>query len=226
MVLRANQGIALHAIDHREEGRLLAVEEILHDDLGARGAKRRVHHHVVAGVESGLDIYRDDDALARGESVRFDDDGRSLLLMYFLAASGSVKRCTLRVGMLYFLRRSLRKPLEPLSLAASLVGPKHGMSAAMRASAMPSTRAPGTDHDEADIVVLAEFNDGGVVGVLDVHDLNAVLDDDAGVAGRAEELATSGACLRRQHRVPAPAAADDEDVHPCRPDAATARDHR
>ena len=60
--------------------------------------------------------------------------------MYFLAASGSVKRSYFAVGMLYFLRRSLRKPLEPSSLAASLVGPKHGMSAAMRASAMPSTR--------------------------------------------------------------------------------------
>ena len=215
VVLRANQGDRLTAIDHREEGRLLAVEEILHDDLGARGAKRRVHHHVVDGVESGLDIHRDDDALARGESVRFDDDGRSLLLDVLLGRLGVGKALVLCGGDVVLLEEVLEETLGALEPGSVLgraeardVGSDEGIGDAVDEGRL------GTDHDEADIVVLAEFDDGCVVGFLDVHDLNAVLDDDAGVAGRAEELATSGALLEAPAQgVLAPAAADDEDVH-------------
>ena len=215
VVLRANQGDRLTATDHREEGRLLAVEEILHDDLGARGAKRRVHHHVVDGVKSGLDIHRDDDALARGESVRFDDDGRSLLLDVLLGRLGVGKALVLCGGDVVLLEEVLEETLGALEPGSVLgraeardVSSDEGIGDAVDEGRL------GTDHDEADIVVLAEFDDSGVVGVLDVHDLNVVLDDDAGVAGRAEELATSGALLEAPAQgVLAPAAADDEDVH-------------
>mmetsp|Transcript_868 Transcript_868/g.3627 ORF Transcript_868/g.3627 Transcript_868/m.3627 type:complete len:210 (+) Transcript_868:750-1379(+) len=76
----------------------------------------------------------------------FTTMGAPSFRMYALAASGSAKRSYFAVGMSYFRSRSLRKPLEPSSRAAALVGPKHGTFAAMSESASPSTKGASGPH--------------------------------------------------------------------------------
>ena len=215
VVLRADQGDRLTAADHREEGRLLAIQEILDDDFGARGAERRVDHHVVHGVQGGLYVHRDNDAFARGESIRLDDDGRTLFLYVGLGRLGVGEALVLGGGDVILSEEILEETLGALEPGGVLggseardVGSDEGVGDAVDEGRL------GTDHHEADVVVLAELDDSGVIGVLDVHDLNAVLDDDARVAGRAVELAAGGALLEAPAQgVLAPAAADDEDVH-------------
>mmetsp|Transcript_13285 Transcript_13285/g.32292 ORF Transcript_13285/g.32292 Transcript_13285/m.32292 type:complete len:274 (-) Transcript_13285:206-1027(-) len=72
--------------------------------------------------------------------------GAPCVVMYALAAAGSVKRAYLAVGMSYLASRSLRNPLDPSRRAAEAEGPKHGTPAAFRESASPSTRGASGPH--------------------------------------------------------------------------------
>ena len=115
--------------------------------------------------------------------------------------------------MLLARHRSLVKPLEPSSRAAALLGPNALMPAASRSSTMPAhQRRLRADHDEVDLVRLAERDHRRVVGDVERDALG--LARDAGVARRAIEPVGERACRDLPgQRVLAPAGAEEEDVH-------------
>ncbi len=88
--------------------------------------------------------------------------------------------------MLLARHRSLVKPLEPSSRAASLLGPNALMPGGREiVDHARHQRRLGTDHDEIDLVRFAERDDRGVVGDVQRHAFG--LARDAGIAGRAIE---------------------------------------
>ena len=115
--------------------------------------------------------------------------------------------------MLLARHRSLVKPLEPSSRAAALVGPNALMPAASRSSTMPAhERRLRADHDEVDLVRLAERDHRRMVG--DVERDAFGLARDAGIARRAIEPVGERACRHLPgQRVLAPAGAEEENVH-------------
>ena len=115
--------------------------------------------------------------------------------------------------MLLARHRSLVKPFEPSSCAADFVGPNVLKPAASRSSDQPGDqRRLRADHDEVDLVGLAERDHRGVVGDVERHALGLLRD--AGVARRADEPVgqRAGGELPGQ-RVLASAGAEEENVH-------------
>ena len=76
VVLRTRQQDGVLAVNHREDGTLFSVKELLDQDLRAGGAELVGDEHV---VDRGLGVRHclgDDNALAGGQSVRLDDNGQ------------------------------------------------------------------------------------------------------------------------------------------------------
>lgn len=74
VVLRGFEGDNAFAVREADEADLLAFEEFLEDNTGARGADESAGEH---GADDGfgfIGIFEDDDALTGGESVGFDDE--------------------------------------------------------------------------------------------------------------------------------------------------------
>ena len=110
-------------------------------------------------------------------------------------------------------QRSLVKPFEPSSCAAAFDGPNTLILARGEIVGKPGhQRHLGSDHDKADVVLAQKRDDGGVVGDVERHALGHL--GDAGVAGRAIELAQQGAARKGPgQRMLAAAGADEEYVH-------------
>ena len=65
------------AVGDGEDGELLALHELLDQDLGAGGAEAVALEHVVDRAVGVVERLADDDALAGGEPGGLDDDGRA-----------------------------------------------------------------------------------------------------------------------------------------------------
>ena len=87
VVLRGDERDRGLAVAQREERRLLAAQEFLDHDLGARLAETAAEHHVDGGFGLGQRL-RHDHALAGGEPVGLDDDRRALLAHIGLGGRG------------------------------------------------------------------------------------------------------------------------------------------
>ena len=78
VVLRGDERDRGLAVAQREERRLLAAQEFLDHDFGARLAETAAEHHVDRGFGFGQRL-RHHHALAGREPVGLDDDRRALL---------------------------------------------------------------------------------------------------------------------------------------------------
>ena len=115
--------------------------------------------------------------------------------------------------MLFALQRSLVKPLEPSSRAASLRRAERLDAGRLQiVDDAGAQRRLRPDHDEIDLVRLAERDHRRVVGDVERHAFRLLRD--AGVARRADQPVGERA---RRHlpgqRVLAPAGAEEKDVH-------------
>ena len=139
VVLRRRERQHVAAVDHHDEARLLAVEEILDHDARAGGAHRVVdEHRVDRGVRLGRRL-RDDDALAGGEAVGLDDDRRAALARRRRAPrAASVNVAVARGRDAVPRHERLGEILRALELRRRRVGPKIRRPAARNASTMPA----------------------------------------------------------------------------------------
>ena len=67
------------AVDHDDEAGLLAIEELLDHHARAGVAEGIAGEHVAHGGFGFVQVHGDDHALARGQAIGLDDDGRALL---------------------------------------------------------------------------------------------------------------------------------------------------
>ena len=212
VVLRRGQRQHVLAVDQGEEARLLAFQELLDDDLGARGSERAGE----AGVDGLLGRRRrlgDDHALAGRQAVGLDDDRQLLRRQIGLGGARIGEAAIGAGGNGELAAQVLGEALRALELRRRLGWAKYldpgGRQVVDEAG---HQRRLGPHHDEADPVVGAEPDDGGVVGHVERHAAGDL--GNAGVARRAIELGQQRA--RRQgpgQRVLTAAGTDEENVH-------------
>ena len=209
------------AVDHHDEARLLAREEILDHHARAGRAHRVADEHRVDGRVGLLARRRDDDALACGQPVRLDDDRR--------AALGDVRVRGVRVGERPVLRgrqavprhERLREVLRALELRGRLRRSEDAQARrAERVDDAGRERRLGPHDGQADLLAAREVDEVGDRGDRDVHERGIARG--ARVARRDEHARDARALrdLPRERMLP-PAAADHEDVQG-RPSAGSA----
>ena len=127
------------SVDQSEEAHLLALEELLDDDLAAGGAETAAEDVGDRGV--GLVVRAGDDhALARGQPIGLDDDGAARARPRRRGPERARRSGrTPPSGCPYLAHRSLVKALEPSRTDAARLGPKVRMPASSRWSARPAT---------------------------------------------------------------------------------------
>ena len=214
MVLRRGERNRGLAVAEREERGFLALEKLLHHQLGAGLAQPAAEHHVDRGLRLG-DAFRHHHALAGGEPVGLDDDRRAL-------RAHIVLRRRRRGEPLVGGGRDVVRPAQVLGEALGAFEAGGGLARAERLDAggreiiddAGAERRLRPDHDQIDRMRLAERDHRRVVGDVERHDL--ALLGDAGIAGRAiEPLGERARGDLPGERMLAPAGAEEEDVHEC-----------
>ena len=213
VVLAGRERQHVAAVDHDDEARFLAFEEVLDDDARAGRAHRVAdEHRVDRGVRLG-EIHRDDDPFARGESVGLDHDR--------CAATVDVGVCRSGVGeRLVHGRRDVVPDHELLGEVLGGFEPGRALRGSEDLQAggaegiddARGERGLGADDRQRDVLLAGERDEFGDVGDRDVEE--AVLAGGAGVAGRDVDTCH----LRRLGEAPADrvfatAGADDEEIH-------------
>ena len=209
----AASGRAASAVAEREQRDLVADEQLLDDDRGARIA-------VGPADEAGLDgghgrgaVRADGDALAGREPVGLDH-ARPAEVVDCAACGLDVRaRHGTRRRHARSLHQLLREGLRALDARGTGRRAEDGDARASQGiSEAEHERQLGSDHDEPDLEVVgqrdqaADVVDGDVVAGRDARD--------AGIAGRAMQVATGGARGERlRQRVLPPARTDEQDPH-------------
>ena len=189
-------GTALDAVCEREERHLLALQELLDDDAVAEGP-RLLPGCLGFGLRSA-----DEDALAGGEPVRFDD-------------AGCVYRSQLGRGRnarrVHDLLGERLRPLDARGLGARAEDRDPGAAQVVRDAR--DERGLGADHDEVELVLPAEPEQA--LDVVHPNGMAARERSDARVSGGGVQLCECVA-LRElpRERVLSAARADDQDLHP------------
>jgi len=167
----------------------------------------------VDGIERVLDRHSDHDALAGGEAIGLDDDGRALFADIGLGGIGAGEALIGGGRNIVGLAKVLGEALRALKLRGRL-GRAEGLDAGGfeiidNAGDQRHFRA---DDDEVDFRFLAEGDHGLVVGDVECDAFGFLRD--AGIAGGAVELRhqRTGGDLPGQ-RVLAAAGTENEDVH-------------
>ena len=212
VVLRGRERERALAVAEDHEADFLALDEPLDEDAVARRPEDAVLEEELERLLGLRRLLRDDDALARREAVRLEDDtaGRT-------PSAPSRPRARVRdrsrrpaVGIAVLLHESFEKTLEPSSSAASRFGPNASEPAVLELVHEPERERQLGAHDgEVDLHRLGEV--GQLDDVLDAdRDAGRELRD-ARVARRAEDVRDA----RRLGELPdecvlAPARTDDE----------------
>ena len=214
MILRRNHRADRLAVGERENGNLLARHEFLNDDAAARCAECFALHDLVDGDKRFLLGHGDDDALARRESVRLDDDGRTLGFDVGACGGGIRKHFVLRRRDAVLLHEVFGKCLRTLNLRRELRGAECLDS--LRRQCVDEAarkRRLRADDDEIDVVLLGKSDDCRIVRR---RDLRHAFGDcrHAWITWKRIKLL----CLRTILELPcermlAPAAADDQNLH-------------
>ncbi len=207
-------GSAVSPSHSAKKRRLLAVEELLDDELRAGRAQAAAEDHVDRRLRLG-DRRRDDDALAGGEPVRLDHDGRAA------RAHIGLRRRGLGEALIGRGRDGVRAA-EILGEALGALEPRRRLARAERLDARRFEIVDDAGHQrrfrpddhQIDRLRLAERDDGGVIGVIE-RDAFRFLRD-AGIAGRAVKAVDQRACGHLPgERVLASTGAEKQDVHGC-----------
>ena len=212
MVLRRRQRDRGLAVAQREERGFLADQAILDDDFPGRLAEPAAEHHVDGGFGLG-DGLGHHHAFAGGKPVGLDHDRRAFFAHVILGCACALEALISGgrnlVGLAQVLGEALGafQPRRPFARTEGLDA--GGFEIVDDAGAERHFRS---DHDEIDLVCLAERDHRPVVGDIERHAFGLLRD--AGIAGRAIELVGERA---RRHlpgqRMLASAGTEDEDVH-------------
>ena len=206
VVLRRRQRHRALAVAEREERQLLALEELLEDDLGL--AEALLGEEDVDRLARLALVLGDDHALARREHVRLQH-GRVRRAREVRRRLLAVAEQDVRGGRHAALAHQLlRVRLRPLDPRGRLGGPERRDSG--RGQVVDQARYQrrlGADHHQVDLALLRVRDD-----VAAGQALHAVARD-AGVAGRRQHLGRGAPRGERpDERVLAAAGADDEDA--------------
>ena len=201
------------AVGHHDEARFLAGQEFLDHHARAGGAHRMPdEHRVDRRVRFGNGL-RDDDALACGQAVRLDDDGRTLA-RNVVACRGGIGERPVAAGWNAVPRHeALREILRAFELRCRLGDAEHFETRrAERVHDAGGKRSFRTDDGQRDRFLDGELGEIGDRRARNVGD--AGLARSATVARRHEHFRDA----RRLRELPgkrmlASTAADDENVH-------------
>src|SRR5690606_10859627 len=201
------------AVDHHDEARFLAFEEVLDDHPRTGLAHAAVGEHQVDGGMRLADIGGNHHALAGGEAVGLDDDRGAAALDVRMGRGGVGEglvggrrdAMALHEGLGeilggFELRRRARRTEDLESARTEDVDDSLGQ------------RRLGADDGEADLLALGERGEGQRVGNRDVA--RPGFARGAAVARRDDDLLDPGRARQAPgQRVFAPARADHEDLH-------------
>ena len=137
VVLRGGDLDGVGAVAEGEEGELFAGEELFEDDLGLLGAEQSAGEHLggcLFGFEVGV---ADDDALACGEAVGFDDDGDGEAAELFADLFERGAEGVGRSGDVVALHEFFGEGLAGLELRGVLGGAEDAVAAFWSSSTMP-----------------------------------------------------------------------------------------
>ena len=214
MILRRNHRTNRLAVGKRKDGNLLARHEFLDDDAAARRAERFALHDLVDGGKRFLLGHGDDDALARRESVRLDDDGRTLGFDVGARGGSIGKHLILRRRDAVLLHEVFGKCLRTLNIRRELRGAECLDS--LRRQCVDNAarkRRLRADDDEIDAVLLGKSDDCRIVRR---RDLRYAFGDccHARIAWNRIEFFRLRTILELPcERMFTPAAADDQNSH-------------
>ena len=213
MVLRGGERDDRRAVDEREHGGLLALEELLDEHLARRVAELGVDEHVPQGRLDLLFVHADADALAGGEAVGLEHDRdaelRDGLARLGLGAHDDVVRRR-DLGGAHDL---LGEGLAALHAGGGLDGAEGGEAGLLEGvHDAEAERDLGADDGEVGAVLLRPGDEPGDVlgGDRDVGGDRG----GAGVAGGAEKLRGGVVLVQLPgDGVLAAAVSDDENLH-------------
>ena len=112
-------------VAEREERNLFAPEKFLHDDFGAGLAERPVEKSIERVFSLG-ERHRDDDALARRQSIRLDDDWRALAANVIQGRASVAKAPVIARRHPELAAEILREPVGPFELGRRPARPETG----------------------------------------------------------------------------------------------------
>ena len=173
VVLRAGHDHGARAVAEGEHRHLLSLEALLDHHLGAGRAKLRVQHHLLQRLHALLGALRQHHALAGREAGRLDDHlvvgGLEVGLGLREVGEGRVARGGDAVALHEVLGEGLGA-LQPRGRGRGAEARDAGRAAGVREAVHERLLRP--DHDEADLLLLGEADDGLLVGVVERGVLN------------------------------------------------------
>ncbi len=186
MILRRAERQGGLAIAYAEEACFFADQKLLNHHLGTGGTECTFETGI-HGVERFIERHRNDHALACGEPVGLDDDGRTLLADIGLGLGRIVEAAISACRNIEARAEILGETLRPFKLCRSLGGAEHtdtlGTHFIGKASHQWRFRP---DHHEIDLLVLGEGNQSLIVIDTDVDEFRDRRN--ARIAGSAIEL--------------------------------------
>ena len=209
MVLAGVEGLDGLAVAEREDGGLFADEAVLQEDACAGGPEGTVEA-VFDRLFGGVEVIGDDHALSGGQSIGFHHDGGTVLLEILQCGRSIGEDRGIGGRQTVTVHEVLGEGLGALELSGFLIRADDAQTAlAEGVHDAFAEQCFGTDHGEADVVVLRELRQS-LRGVFR-HGNSA---GDSGIAGSPIEFVRQGALhhLPRQG-VLAATAANQKDIH-------------
>ena len=197
MVLRRSQGSDALAVADHQKRKLLAFETFFQHHRRAGGAENFAAQHFGGDHSGFLAGLGNDHALAGGQAVGFDDDGRMEKAERVLHFLRLVAHGEMRGRNVVALHEQLGEALARFQARGGLGWSEDAQTAAGEfIHHAESQRQFGADDGEIGMKAIGEFDDG--VEILDVQRQALGFLRDAAVAGRAAHFADA----RRLHQLP------------------------
>ena len=162
VVLRGNQRDNFFAVRQRKHRSLLAVHEFFHDDFIARHAES---FHLVDRVQSLVQILRNDNALARRQSVSFYNNRRIFFADIIFGGVSVVENFKIGGRNVVFLHEPLSKNFRAFNLRGKFIRTERlNARRVERIRQAVHQRGFGADNNQINRVFFSEVHKRGVVG--------------------------------------------------------------
>ena len=215
VVLRGNQRGHVFAVGQAEKADLVAFEELLDDDLLLGCAQQRAVEQALRGFKGDAARLADNDALAGGQPIGLDHDGRMEELdgLFQLRCTGADR--VVGGGDVVSLHELLGESLARFQHGRGLGGTKDAQSALLQRIHNAKREGQlGADNGQVGLLGVGQAHHG--IAVLQVH-WNAARDlGNAAITRRANDLSDSCAALYCPGQcVFAASGTQDQDFHCC-----------